>query len=155
MRYLEVAMAKRAVPRPAALRPADVSRLGVDASDIRPLGRFLLGLLQSRGYDYDRERGPRSGPRSRVKRPSIKEFALQHGLPYQTLWKAVTGKATETPRDDFTVAACKALGLRKREEIFLGLLLAHQEKTPAEYRYLYDAFIQDLARMTGLDVVLG
>ena len=124
----------------------DVSDIEYASKEFAPFGRFLMRALRNHGYDL------RQGDTPRKERSFIKEFALRHGLLYQTLWVAATGQSI--PKDDFVVAVGKALGL-SREGVFVMVLLAHQAKTPDPYRALYGPLIAAGAAEAGVSELLG
>ena len=126
--------------------PVDIDDIEYVSKEFAPFARFLMRGLRNHGYDYRQANAPRK------ERSFIKEFALRHGLLYQTLWVAATGQSV--PRDDFVVAAGKALGLGK-DGVFVLLLLAHQARTPDPYRKLYDPIIQERAAAAGVSELLG
>lgn len=124
----------------------DVDDLEFPSKEFAPFAKFLMRALRNVGYDY------RKPDASRTQRQYIKDFALRHGLLYQTLWVAATGQAV--PKDDFVTAVGKSLGLGK-EGVFVLLLLAHQAKTPDPYRRLYDPIIREQAERAGVVALLG
>ena len=124
----------------------DVSDIEFPSKEFAPFARFLMRALRHDGYEY------RQAGTSRKERSFIKEFALRHGLLYQTLWVAATGQAI--PRDDFVVAVGKSLGLTK-DAVFVLLLLAHQARTPDPYRSLYQPIITEHAAAAGVSELLG
>ncbi len=124
----------------------DVSDVEFPSQEFEPFARFVMQALRNHGYDYRQAGAPRK------QRSFIKEFALRHGLLYQTLWVAATGQAV--PKNDFIVALGKALGLTK-DGVFVLLLLAHQARTPDPYRKMYTALIEEVSAETGVAELLG
>ena len=135
-------MAKR-----SGLRPADAQHVKMATGANERFSRYLLGALQNQGYDHLRRHVAADGKKP-VTKSTLRDFADAHRILYQSLWSCVRG--VTVPKDDFIIVLSEALGYRKKDEIALLLLIAHQARMPGTYGKYLEPQIAELAESTGL-----